>query len=219
MTIVSIKTGTEAELKRIKLSDGSLFSFRTCYLVGISIAGVFADDRSAALLDGVAGEVEISPDEEGALRFAAVCLRAERAALRLAARAEQTVFGLSRKLERRGFKPSCVSAVLHRLETLDIINDRRFACLWAQARLARRGESPRRLLAGLRGRGISRDAAEQALKDTLNFQNESALLQGYIEKYRLAPDSASPVSSLKYRLKSEGFSPPVIQSYWEEREW
>ncbi|MDR0623906.1 MAG: RecX family transcriptional regulator [Treponema sp.] len=220
MTLVSIKTGTEAELKRIALSDGSLFSLRTCYLTGASAGGGSADDLSAGFIDGLAGGEEISAGEEGAFRFAAACLRAERAALRLAARAEQTVSGLSRKLERRGFKSPCVLAVLRRLADLDIVNDRRFAALWIQARLTRRAESPWRLLAGLRNRGIDRDDAAAALKSALNFQTESALLRRYVEKlYPVSGPEAAEGSSLKYRLKREGFSPLAIQNYWEEREW
>jgi regulatory protein len=219
MTIVSIKTGTETELKRIKLSDGSLFSLRTCYLTGVLAGGGSGENLSGGLKHDFADGAEISAGEEAAFRFAATCLRAERAALRLAARAEQTIFGLSRKLKRRGFKAPCVSAVLRRLADLDLVNDRRFAGLWIQARLARRMESPRRLLAGLRGRGIDRDDAEAALKAALNFQTESALLGQYIKKLYPVPGSETAEGSfLKYRLKSEGFSPLVIQSYWEERE-
>ncbi|MDR1618170.1 MAG: regulatory protein RecX, partial [Treponema sp.] len=91
MIVVSVKTGAETELKRVELSDGSLFLLRACYL-----SGHFSGDCFA-------GGDEISAAGEEALRFAAACFRAERAALRLVARAEQTVRGLSRKLERRGF--------------------------------------------------------------------------------------------------------------------
>lgn len=213
MTIISIKTGTDEEQKRIELSDGSLFSFRLCYLTDFSGARL-----SGISIDELAGGVEISAGEADAFRFAATCLRAERAALRLAARAEQTMMGLSRKLERRGFNGSHIQPVLLRLETLNIINDRRFAALWLQSRLVRRVESPRRLLAGLRSRGISREDAEGALKSVLTFQTESALLRSYIEKSRPAP-GRSGIVSLKYRLKGEGFSADVIQDYWEEREW
>jgi regulatory protein len=211
MTLVSIKPGTGAELKRIKLSDGSLFSLRTCYLDG-SCGGDF-DSR---FTEGG----EISTGEEGALRFAAACLRTERTALRLIARAEQTIPGLSFKLKRRGCEASCISAVLRRLEDLGIVDNRRFAGLWIQSRLARRAESPRRLLAALRSRGIGQDDAEAALKSLLNFQNESALLRAYITKNRLLPAGEQTGDrSLKYRLKSEGFSSVVIQDYWEEQEW
>jgi regulatory protein len=211
MTIISIKTGTDEDLKRIELSDGSLFSFRLCYLADFS-------GRELISIDNLTEGREISAGEEGAFRFAAVCLRAERAALRLVARAEQTAAGLFRKLERRGFDSSYIQPVLHRLEGLDILNDRRFAGLWLQSRLVRRAESPRRLLTGLRCRGIGRENAAAALKAALSFQTESALLRGYIEKFRLTPE-ASGALSLKYRLRGEGFSAEIIQDYWEEQEW
>jgi regulatory protein len=211
MTLVSIKPGTGAELKRIKLSDGSLFSLRTSYLTG-----PYDGDFDGRFIEGG----EISAGEEGALRFAAACLRTERTALRLIARAEQTAPGLALKLKRRGFESSCISAVLRRLEDLGIVDNRRFAVLWVQSRLARRAESPRRLLSALRSRGIGQDDAEAALKSLLDFQNESALLQGYLQKRRLFPAGEQTGDrSLKYLLKSEGFSSAVIQNYWEEQEW
>jgi regulatory protein len=211
MTLVSINSGTDAELRRIKLSDGSLFSLRTCYFAGCS-----GEDFDCRFVEGG----EISAGEEGALRFASACLRAERTALRLIARAEQTVPGLAVKLKSRGFESSCVAAVLRRLKELGVVNDRRFAALWIQSRLARRAESPRRLLTALRNRGIGQDDAEAALKSLLDFQNESALLRSYIEKCRLLPPAKQAgLLSLKYRLKREGFSSAVIQNYWEEQEW
>jgi regulatory protein len=243
MTIVSIKTGTESELKRIELSDGSLFSLRTCYLAGCSPGTRGAGNLGAAaeighpgdsrgggdspaeilsgdFLDGFMGGEEISAGEADAFRFAAACLRAERAALRLITRAEQTTMGLSRKLERRGFDTACVRAVIRRLAVLEIVDDRRFACLWLHSRLSRRAESPRRLLAGLRGRGIGREDADAALKSALNFRSESALLRNYIEKNRLTPETGEAGSlSLKYRLKGEGFSVRAVQDYWEEQGW
>jgi regulatory protein len=224
-------------LKRIELSDGSLFSLRTCYLTGFAAgtrSAVFcgaavedgacgdnlAEARSGSFLDGLTGGEEISAGEAEACRFAAACLRAERAALRLIARAEQTIMGLSRKLERRGFEAVCVRVVIRRLAALEIVDNRRFACLWLHARLARRAESPRQLLTGLRGRGIGREDADAALKSALNSRNESALLRDYIEKNRLAPETGDPGSlSLKYRLKGEGFSVRAVQDYWEEQGW
>ncbi|MDR0877138.1 MAG: recombination regulator RecX [Treponema sp.] len=216
-TIISIKTGTDEELKRIELSDGSLFSFRTSYL-----PSAFIDE---AYIPGG----EISAEDAGSFRFAAACLRAEKAALRLVARAEQTAFGLFRKLERRGFETAHVRVVLGRLADLNILNDRRYAQMWVQARLALRTETPRHLLAGLCGRGIDRDDAQSALKAALTIEAESALLRRFIEKkHPLPPHSdessgfsrqlAEAARSLKYLLKNEGFSSSVIQLYWEENE-
>jgi regulatory protein len=217
MTLLSIKSGSEEDLKRVEFSDGSLFSFKACYVS----PAFFSDSRYAP-------GAEISTDEAEALRFAAACLRAEKAALGLVARAEQTAFGLSRKLERKGHPAACVRAVIARLGELEIVDDRRFAGLWVQSRLNRRGDTPRKLLAGLCGRGIDRDTAEQALKAGLHSEAEKALLNHYLEKnLLLAPDPKTEgpgggqtrpadLSSLKFKLKYEGFSPAVIQCFWEE---
>ncbi|GHV62338.1 hypothetical protein AGMMS49587_08890 [Spirochaetia bacterium] len=228
MTVVSIKSGSGADLQRIELSDGSLFSFKTCY-----VSPVFFDDSRYG------NGTEISADEAEAFRFAAACLRAEKAALGLVARAEQCVFGLSRKLEKGGHQTACVRAVIARLSELEIVDDRRFARLWLQSRLNRRSDPPRKLLMGLRSRGIDRAVADSALKSALNFEAEKMLLDRYIAKNRLltplgtstelrssvessvrgSPLEGEPkavdISSLKFKLKQEGFSSGVIRHFLE----
>jgi regulatory protein len=154
---------------------------------------------------------EISAEEEAGFRFASACLRAEKAALRLIARAEQTSFGLTRKLVKRGYEAACVSAVLSRLIELELVDDGRFARLWLESRL-RLARSPRRLLSALAGRGISHEAAEDALKTVFDEETELALLSRFVKKYSRKMEGRS----LKYLLKSEGFSPQVIQQYLED---
>jgi regulatory protein len=205
MTVVSVKQGSDPEILRIELSSGSLFSFKISYLS--------PSYRKDALY--VPGK-ELSPDEEGAVFFAAACYRTERIALRLISRAEQTVFNLARKLERRGHSSASVKAVLSRLRELEILNDKRYAELWLRSRLVRRAESPRALSSALRGRGIGKEDVQGALKAALNFETEWALLQRYLAKNRRLEEEKG--LSLKYRLKSEGFSGPVLERYWEERE-
>jgi regulatory protein len=200
MTITAVKQGTDADVRRMELSDGSLFSFKTCYL-----PAVFFDD--ARYTPGR----EISPDEEEGFRFASACLRAEKAALRLVSRAEQTGMGLRRKLERAGYTSPCAGAVLSRLEELGIVDDSRYARLWLQARLAGKAEGPRRLLAALRRRGISRQDAEGALRAVLNPDAERALLEKFLKKNRLS--GAEP--KIGGILRGEGFSPSLIREYWE----
>jgi regulatory protein len=208
MTIVSIKSGTGEELKKIELSDGSFFSFKTCYLPPLFNEELYTMGKAEGR--------EISVDEDRAFRFASGCLRAEKAALRLIARAEQAVFGISRKLEQRGHESACVDAVVSRLVELGLLDDRRFARLWLEARLCGRASSPRRLLAALCGRGIGRDAAEAALKNCLDGEYEADLLDRYVNKKGLPLPEKADLRSLRYLLKSEGFSAPVIQQYLEE---
>ncbi|MDR1443631.1 MAG: recombination regulator RecX [Treponema sp.] len=202
MTIVSVKNGKDADTVRLELSDGSLFSFKPCYL-----GAVFFDDSRYT------PGAEISPGEEDGFRFASSCLRGEKAALRLVSRAEQTGFGLRRKLEKSGYSPSCVSAVLARLRELNIVDDSRYAQLWLQARLAHRAEGPRRLLAALRGRGISRQDAEAALQEVLTPAAEKTLLDTFLRKKRLSGDGG--ISKITIILKQEGFSPDLIRDYRE----
>lgn len=216
MTVVSVKSQTDPEVGasvyKIELSDGSLFSIKTSYLSPASQGELFSMLNKA-----------LSVEEEQDFRFAAACFQAEQAALRLLARAEQTSLGLSNKLARRGHSAPCVQAVVSHLTELEILSDARYARLWLQARLARRGESPRYLIMALGNRGIDRNIAVAALKSVLNFEGESLLLKKYLQKNRLKSGNAlndqtifdKTTDALRSKLKYEGFSSAVIQSLWE----
>jgi len=195
MIIVSLKAEARGELFRIGLSDGSLFSFRNCYLP--------PDLQNTHIIDPASAEgKEITDAEEAAFRGASACLRAEKAALRLIARAEQCTAGLSRKLEKRGHERTCVNAVISRLTALRLLDDSRYAELWLESRL-RLARSPRRLLISLRARGINRDDAGAALKKVLDEEAESAMLARFLKRYaKKAGGEGEDVTRL---LKSEGF--------------
>ncbi|MDR3020772.1 MAG: recombination regulator RecX [Treponema sp.] len=139
--------------------------------------------------------------------------RAETAALRLIARAEQCTQGLSRKLAKRGFETECVNTVISRLLEQNLIDDKRYARLWLQSRL-RFARSPLRLLSSLCGKGIERSDAENALKAVLNEETELAMLSRFAKKrQRKARDNDQSARALKYRLKSEGFSAEAIERF------
>jgi len=217
MTIVSIKMGAEGDLRRAEFSDGSFLSFRTCYL-----PQGFAEESlcDPGCIDAAEG-LELDQDAEEGLRFAAACFGAERAALQLIARAEQTAFGLSRKLGKRGHDSACANAVILRLFDLGLLDDCRYARLWLESRISRQASSPARLLAGLRARGVDRDDAKQALGEALDDEAEQRLLERFMQKQQrkrkgsrgLQPEEDSDFArrSLKYLLKSEGFSPLAIE--------
>ena len=216
MTIVSVKSGAEGKSKRIELSDGSFYSFKTCYLPPVG-------NNESLYTPGVAEGRKISATEEEGFRFASACFRAEKTALQLIARAEQSIFGLTRKLKKRSHDPACVRAVIAQLCELKLIDDRRYARLWLETRINRQSSSPWRLLAALRSRGIDRNDAESAVKEALDDDTEFQLLQRYVEKIKRKQaknssqeNAAAARQSLKYRLKSEGFSTPAIQRFFEE---
>jgi regulatory protein len=202
MTIISIRHESDESLRRVELSDGSLFSFKTCYLPPVF---------------NIAEGIEINEVEEESLRFASACLRAEKAALRLIARAEQTILGLTRKLEKRGHDSACVRGVISQLCELGLLDDRRYAHLWLDNRISWQSSSPRRLLIALSARGIDRDDTAFALKEALDDDAEFLLLKRYAEKLRrkrkINSDDDDDGRSLKYLLKSEGFSSSAIQRF------
>jgi regulatory protein len=211
MTIVSIKSADDEDVRRMELSDGSLFSFRINYLPP-------ANANENLYTPGIAEGLEISAAEEEGFRFAAGCMRTEKVALQLIARAEQTVYGLSRKLEKRGHDSSCVRTVISRLCDIGILNDRRYASLWIESTIIRRVSSPRRLLAALCAR-VDRHDAEAALKEALAEEAELQLLERYVQKLQRKhknSNSDDSFPSLRYTLRSEGFSSQVIHQFLNE---
>ncbi|MCL2412089.1 MAG: recombination regulator RecX [Treponema sp.] len=139
------------------------------------------------------------------------CLHVENAALRLIARAEQCAGGLSRKLKKRGYDKYSVNSVIEKLCDLQLIDDNRFARLWLESRL-HLTRSPKRLLISLCARGIDRDDAEAALRNVLDADVENALLVRFAKKYARKFKSEDS-RSLKYFLRSEGFSSGAICEY------
>ncbi|MDR1352462.1 MAG: RecX family transcriptional regulator [Treponema sp.] len=208
MQVVSIKAA-DSSLVRIGLSDGSLFSFKTVYL-----PPDFPPDLWA-----VQG-AEISAREAESFRFAAGCYRAERAALALVARAEQTRLGLKGKLERKGINSVYAGAALDYLERLGIISDERFAGLWLESKLRRIGAGrggklcPRKLLGSLLGRSVPSGIARKALSSALDSGTEWLLLDSYIAG--VFPDFDKDDISVRQKLKAAGFSSAVIRAYWED---
>lgn len=155
---------------------------------------------------------ELSSVEEEAFRFAAVCYRAEKAAARLIARAEQSSFGITVKLERRGYEAAAVKAVVSLLSDRNLLNDERYAECWIRSRLkGRKAPSPRWLLVSLGKRGIDRASSLQALKNALDPETEYTLLLKHLKAPGIP--GKNPGISLKSRLKYEGFSPQAVERY------
>ena len=157
-----------------------------------------------------------SSGEDEALSFVAACKRAEKAALRLIARAEQNSSGISVKLERRGHDPVVVKAVVSGLLDQNLLNDEKYAELWLRSRLStskKNVPSPRWLNISLGKRGIDRNSSQNALEKMLDSETEYALLLKFIEKNRLSEKKLP--GSLRSQLKFEGFSPQTIEKYFE----
>jgi regulatory protein len=213
MIIVSIKATNDEDVRRMELSDGSIFSFKIGSLPPVN-------SNENLYTPGMAEGLEISAAEEEGFRFASSCMRTEKVALQLIARAEQTVYGISRKLEKRGHDTGCIRAVISRLCDMGLLNDRRYAGLWIESPIIRQASSPRRLLMALCAR-VDRNDAEAALKEALGEGVELQLLERYVQRLQRKQanndnDDSAASRSLRYTLKSEGFSSQSIHQFFNE---
>ena len=162
----------------------------------------------------------IATPEEDAEIFADSCLKAEKAALKLIARAEQNSLGLTTKLEQRGFSAAVAKSVVSALKIRNLLDDRRYAELWIRSRLSMgKAQSPKWLLASLVKRGIDMDSSKKVLNGILDQEAEYALLLKYLEKLSLF-NKKKPVQKrenfIKNQLKYEGFSKDALDRYFNK---
>ena len=218
MKLISLEAGRKDGSVKAQFSDGSSLEFTTEYMTyrGMEIG---AEGSHPVFTVPETGR-DLSSVEEEAFRFAADCYRAEKAALRLIARAEQNSFGLRAKLERRGFDAAAARTVVSCLLSRNLLDDRRYAELWIRTRLGSgKVFSPRWLLACLGKKGIDRDSSQRALKNMLDPDTESALLERFLKKNRRKNPGLSGKggrNSEKSLLKYEGFSFNVLNSYFND---
>jgi regulatory protein len=148
------------------------------------------------------------------LPFDSDCIKAEKIALRLIARAEQSVSGLAAKLEKRGVDQSAARKVISGLLDKKLLDDTRYAELWIRARIGRKAPSPLSFLVSLEKRGIDREASLNAIRKVLDEETEYSLLVRFIDKM----DAIIKESSfLRTKLRQERFSPEVIDRFFDSK--
>ena len=179
---------------------------------------IFRSEYSPLEEDLLAVGRDITPEEQQALLGAAQSYRAEQAALRLAARAEQATRVLIRKLRLKGFPPASAEAAVSYLAAQGIVNDARYARLYLEYQVAHGSHSPRSLRQTLYQRGIPRDSVAEALDSALRTEEgttaELALLEKFLKKYGMK--GAKSQSDVVRRLRAEGFSREAIDEYFQE---
>jgi len=151
--------------------------------------------------------------EEEALSFNADCIKAEKIALRLIARAEQNSSLLAVKLEKRGIDPYIARQVISGLLDRKLIDDERFAERWIRAHLgAKKAPSPLWFLVSLERKGINRQISLNAINKVLDEEAEYSLLLKFIEKV----DALTKKTSLfRTKLRHEGFSSEAINRFFD----
>ena len=153
--------------------------------------------------------------EEEALPFTADYLKAEKIALRLIARAEQTSSGLAAKLRKRGIDPSITGQVISSLIEKNLLDDTRYAEHWICAQLhGRKPPSPLWFLVSLEKRGIDRKTSLVAINKILDEETEYSLLLKFIDRVDV---SIKKDEFFRTKLRHEGFSPEVIGRFFDSK--
>ena len=165
MVIKSIAETSYSGMFKIAPEEGSTFYVRKEYLFERIDAGAEFDDiETDSLLDaGLTCAVELKA--EGYL-----------------ARAEQSRFGLTRKLIEKKYNKKYVEAALTYLEGRGYLSDLRFATAWLNTRKINHYEGRSRLAAELAARGIAREVATAALNEFFTENDEDEICRKAYEK-------------------------------------
>ena len=164
MVINSIKETSYDGMVKIAAEEGASFYIRKQYLPTVSwddieIGNEFTGSNEDEILDaGFASVVELK-------------------AITYLARAEQSRFGLTRKLVQKGYEKKHIDMALTYLESKNYLNDARFAIAWLHGRRINHYEGRSKLKAELQTRGIGRDVAEKAIEEFFEEFDENEICQ------------------------------------------
>jgi regulatory protein len=137
---------------KITTAEGPAFFIHTVYLQCVSP-------------ERIVQTAEFSGDAEQDILDAGLCYAAELKAVAYLARAEQSRFGLARKLTAKNIQKQYIDRALDYLESINYLCDSRYAAAWLNSRRAAHHEGRVRLAAELALRGIDRNTAEDALNE------------------------------------------------------
>ena len=125
---------------------------------------------------------DFSEEEADSLFDAGLTCAVELKAVSYLARAEQSRFGLTRKLIEKKYDKKYVEAALTYLEGRGYLSDQRYAIAWLNSRSTNHYEGRSRLSAELASRGIARDVANKALDEFFSEHDEDEICRKAYEK-------------------------------------
>ena len=196
-----VKTFVESSYSgmfKLTPEDGSAFFIRKEYL-------------PEGLFERIDVGVEFDETDTDSLMDAGLTCAVELKAVAYLARAEQSRFGLTRKLIEKKYDKRYVEAALIYLEGRGYLSDLRFATAWLNTRKINHYEGRSRLSAELAARGIARDVANKALDEFFTENDEDELCRKAYEK--LSKSKAD--DKLTAALMRAGFSLKQIKNISE----
>ena len=195
MTVKTLVESSYSGMFKLTPEEGSAFFVRKEYL-------------PEGLFERINVGLEFDDEETDSLLDAGLTCAVELKAVGYLARAEQSRFGLTRKLIEKKYDKKYVEAALTYLEWRGYLSDLRFATAWLNTRKINHFEGRSRLSAELAARGIARDVANKALDEFFTENDEDELCRKAYEK--LSKSKAD--EKLSAALIRSGFSMKKIRS-------
>ena len=195
MTVKTLVESSYSGMFKLTPEEGSAFFVRKEYL-------------PEGLFERIDVGLEFDDEETDSLLDAGLTCAVELKAVGYLARAEQSRFGLTRKLIEKKYDKKYVEAALTYLEWRGYLSDLRFATAWLNTRKINHFEGRSRLSAELAARGIARDVANKALDEFFTENDEDELCRKAYEKLSKSKADEKLIAAL---LRS-GFSMKQIKS-------
>ena len=195
MTVKTLVESSYSGMFKLTPEEGSAFFVRKEYL-------------PEGLFERIDVGLEFDDEETDFLLDAGLTCAVELKAVGYLARAEQSRFGLTRKLIDKKYDKKYVEAALTYLEGRGYLSDLRFATAWLNTRKINHFEGRSRLAAELAARGIARDVANKALDEFFTENDEDELCRKAYEKLSKSKADEKLIAAL---LRS-GFSMKQIKS-------
>lgn len=136
-------------------------------------------------------------------------------ALRKLDRRAYSATELKRKLYARSESLAALNDVMKKLQDYGLLNDARFAELFAASRLEGQGQGPQRVLRDLRSRSVPSSTAESAIRQVYLEVDESELASRFLQRKYRSQDLAiflkepKNLASAYRKLRLGGFSSKV----------
>ena len=195
MTVKTLVESSYSGMFKLTPEEGSAFFVRKEYL-------------PEGLFERIDVGLEFDDEETDSLLDAGLTCAVELKAVGYLARAEQSRFGLTRKLIEKKYDKKYVEAALTYLEWRGYLSDLRYATAWLNTRKINHYEGRSRLSAELTARGIARDVAGKALDEFFTENDEDELCRKAYEKLSKSKADEKLIAAL---LRS-GFSMKQIKS-------
>lgn len=200
MIINKIVETSYSGMYKVTPESGSAFFIRSEYLPNFDFDSIepgkeFDEQSTDEILDaGLACVVELK-------------------AVEYLARAEQSRFGLTRKLIEKKYEKKYIEMALSYLESRNYLSDERFARAWLNTRKINHYEGKTRLLSELQGRGISKDVSEHAVKEFFLENDENEICRKAYERFiKKGKEGEKLIES----MVKAGFSFKMIRSLKED---